>query len=190
MREEMATDLDYVAALTEQLVSGFDERVHYALKIRLHTQDCIDKRRAGPAQCDCPETTEQRAQTVRHAPLITQLQDAIAEPATGPDNGGRSATRVDSSMPGNLEALELIEEIKRTLSSEVRRARQILGYDVRPSSIIRGAFCGNCSGALRLQDGKAVCIGHIGETDPCGTEYTWQQIEDYFRGTDPSDMPQ
>lgn len=179
----MTSDLDYMARLTEQLVNGFDERIEYAVTVRTHTEDC---RRIRPswAECDCPSSTEQRAKSVRHAPLIAQLSAAIFEPATGEDNGGRSATRVDSSMPGNLDALDLIEEMRRTLGTYVRRARQILGYDVPPSSIVRGAFCGECAGALKLHNGKAVCIGRIGEAPPCGTEYTWEQVEDYLRSMD------
>lgn len=179
----MSRDLEYVALLTEQLVNGFDERIEYALTVRTHTEDC-PRERPMWAECGCPETTEQRVKTVRHAPLIAQLSAAVFEPATGPDNGGRSATRVESSMPGNLDALDLIEEIKRTIAAHVRRARQILGYDVPPSSIVRGAFCGQCAGALKLHNGKAVCIGRIGEAPPCGTEYTWDQIEDYLRSMD------
>lgn len=179
----MTSDLEYIAKLAAQLVNGFDERVEYALTVRAHTEEC---RRTRPtwAECACPEDTEQRAKTVRHAPLVAQLSAAVSQPATGPDNGGRSATRVDSSIPGNLDALDLLDEMRRTLGTYVRRARQILGYDVPPSSIVRGAFCGQCAGTLKLHNGKAVCIGRIGEAPPCGNEYTWDQVDDFLRGID------
>ncbi|MEV1049659.1 hypothetical protein [Streptomyces sp. NPDC049887] len=179
----MASDLEYIASLTEQLVSGFPERVEYTLRVKRHTDECPTARPSW-AECDCPETAEMRVKTVRHAPLVSQLQAAIALPATGADNGGRSATRVDSPFPGNFEALALVDELKRALSSYVRRARVILGYDVPPSSIVTGAVCGDCAGALKLHNGRAVCIGRIGESAPCGTEYTWQDIERYLKGDD------
>ncbi|MGP4083165.1 DUF7341 domain-containing protein [Streptomyces sp. KR55] len=177
----MSTDLEYIANLVEPLVSGFDERIEYDLRVVTHTEDCRASRPTW-AECDCPSTLERRVKTVRHAPLIAQLQAAIAAPATADDHGGRSATRVESPFPGNLDALDLSDEIKRTVRTWVRRARAILGYDVPPSSIVRGAVCGECAGALKLHNGSAVCIGRIGESPPCGMEYTWQQIEDYYRG--------
>jgi hypothetical protein len=176
----MTTDLEYIAALTEQLTAGFDERIEYALTIRTHTDDCRHDR-APWAECGCPETTEKRVKTVRHAPLIAQLSAAVSAPVSAPDTMGRSATRVESAAPCNIDALDLLDEMRRTIGTYVRRARQILGYDVPPSSIVRGAFCGECAGALKLHNGKAVCIGRIGESPPCGTEYTWDQIEDYLR---------
>lgn len=179
----MSTDLEYVIRLFEPLLSGFNERVEYSLRVVTHTEEC--RRLYGYATvdaCGCPSTVERRAKTVRHAPLVAQLQAAISAPATSQGENGRSATRVDSPFPGDLEALDLIDEIRRTAQTWVRRARGILGYDVPPSSIVRGAVCHNCMGALKLHNGAAVCIGRIGESAPCGMEYTWQQIEDYYRG--------
>lgn len=175
----MSRDLERIQSLTDELTRGFDERVEYDLRVTDHTPECAENNPRW-AMCGCPSVAERRVKTVRRAPLIDQLQEAIAEQSTGPDTGGRSSTRVDSGALGNLDALDLIQEIRRELSSAVRRARQILGYDVPPSSVIRGAVCGECEGALRLQNGKAVCIGRIDETPPCGTEYTWQQLEDYL----------
>lgn len=175
----MPRDLERIQSLADELTRGFDERVEYDLRFVDHAPACAENCPRS-AMCACPSTTERRIKTMRRPPLIQQLQDVIAEQSTGPDTGGRSSTRVDSGALGNLDALDLIQEIKRELSSAVRRARQILGYDVPPSSVIRGIVCGECEGALRLQNGKAVCIGRIDETPPCGTEYTWQQIEDYL----------
>lgn len=180
----MSSDLDYCASLADQLTRGFDERIEYDLRVKTHTEGCLATRPTW-AECDCPDTLEKRVKTVRHAPLIAQLQAAVsAWPATGQDNMQRSATRVDSPFPGDFEALALIDELKRSLSSYVRRARALLGYDVPPSSIVRGAVCGNCAGALKLHNGAAVCIGRIGEAPPCGAQYLWQEIEDYLRGLD------
>lgn len=178
----MATDLEYCAMLAEQLVSGFDERIEYDLRVTTHVENCVAVRSMW-AECDCPATIEKRVKTVRHAPLITQLGVAVsAAPASQGGDSGRSATRVDSPFPGDFEALALIDELKRSLSSYVRRARSLLGYDVPPSSIVRGAVCGRCTGALKLHNGEAVCIGLIGEAPPCGMKYVWQEIEDYLRG--------
>lgn len=175
----MPRDLERIQSLADELTRGFDERVEYDLRVTDHTTECTDHNPRS-AMCVCPSVTERRVKSVHRAPLIEQLQEAIAEQSTSPDNGGRSGTRVDPGLPGNFDALDLIQEIRRELSSAVRRARQILGYDVAPSSVIRGIVCGECEGALRLQNGRAVCIGRIDETPPCGTEYTWQQIEDYL----------
>lgn len=178
----MASDLDYCAALADQLTRGFDERIEYDLRVKMHTDTCTAARPTW-AECDCPDVTEKRVKTVRHAPLIAQLGVAVCEvPANWGGDSGRSATRVDSPFPGDFEALALIDELKRSLSSYVRRARTLLGYDVPPSSIVRGAVCGQCAGALKLHHGTAVCIGRIGETPPCGTQYMWQEVEDYLRG--------
>lgn len=179
----MATDTEYCASLADQLTRGFVERVEYDLAVKTHTDACVASRPSW-AECDCPQTIERRVKRVTHAPLIAQLGVSVAAPATGDDQMGRSATRVDSPFPGNFEALALIDEIKRTLQGHVRRARQLLGYDVPPSSIVRGAVCGRCAGALKLHNGEAVCIGCIGEAPPCGMKYTWQEIEDYMRGLD------
>lgn len=175
----MSRDLERIQSLADELTRGFGERVEYDLRFIDHTPACVENCPRS-AMCECPSITERRIKTVSRPPLIAQLQNAVAEQSTGPDTGGRSSTRVDSGALGNLDALDLIQEIKRELSSAVRRARQILGYDVPPSPVIRGAVCGECEGALRLQGGRAVCIGRIDETPSCGTEYTWQQIEDYL----------
>lgn len=175
-------DLDYCAHLADQLTRGFDERIEYDLRIMAHTKDCLAGRN-GWGECPCPYTLEKRVKTVRHAPLIAQLGAAVSEaPAASGGDSRRSATRVDSPFPGDFEALALLDELKRSLSSYVRRARQILGYDVPPSSIVQGAVCGRCAGTLKLHNGEAVCMGLIGESPPCGMKYVWQEIEDYLRG--------
>lgn len=124
-------DVEKIRELFSQLVSGWPEHIEYAERITVHSQICRAARIPAGA-CPCPHVIEKRARTIRHAPLVAQLQTAASQTlAAGSGDGGRPAPNKPGSRPPvHLAPLALLDDITAEVHYWHDVLRMECGYEV------------------------------------------------------------
>ena len=115
--------------------------------------------------------------------MIDQLSALVSEVATVAGSGP-GPTKVEPPLPGNFDAHDLLLELRRDLQQYVKRARLLLGYDVRMRTIA-DTVCGECGGTLIVADDASsdvFCVGNAeAGTATCGRRYDHTEWIDLLR---------